>query len=106
MQLSPKDPAMSIWLEFAGAAGLERGHYAEAIENFSRSAEMSPNYPRPWAGLAAAYALEGKLNEAQSPMGRLKALSPNLSADELFIRFGRRGAPRLKDGLRLALASS
>jgi tetratricopeptide (TPR) repeat protein len=106
MRLSPKDPAMSIWLEFAGAAELEREHYAEAIENFRRSAELSPNYPRPWAGLAAAYALEGKLDEAQRPMGRLKALSPNLSADELFIRFGRRGAPRLKDGLRLALASS
>lgn len=104
MRLSPKDPAFSIWLEFAGAAELERGHYPEAIENFRRSAEISPNYPRPWAGLAEAYALAGKLDEAQSYTERLRTLSPNLSPEELFKRFVRRGAPHLEHGLRLALA--
>src|SRR6185312_2806160 len=51
MRLSPKEPSLAIWLEFAGSAELELDHYQAAIENFRRSIALTPAYPRPWAGL-------------------------------------------------------
>src|SRR5262245_13627995 len=97
---------MAYWLEFVGSAELELGHQRAAIDNFRRSTALNPGYPRSWAGLAAAHALAGDLAEAHSSVEKLKSMQPELSTDRLVERFGRRPgqAPRLREGLRLALA--
>ena len=107
MRLSPKDPTLAIWLEFAGAAELELGRYPEAIENFRRSIALTPAYPRPWAGLMAAQALAGDVGAARASVERLRTLAPNLTAQQLFQRFGRHNSlsPRLREGLWLALTA-
>ena len=51
MRLSPRDPIMPVWLEFAGNAELELKNFPEAIELFRRSTALNPGYPRSWAGL-------------------------------------------------------
>ena len=108
VRLSPKDPSLAIWLEFAGAADLELDRYQEAIENFRRSIALTPAYPRPWAGLVAAHALAGDLDAARAAADRLRALAPNLTAQQLYQHFGRPNgqSPRLQQGLWRALTES
>src|SRR6202022_4000506 len=64
MRLSPRDPNLAYWLDFAGQAELELGHDQGAIDHFRRSAALNPAYQRSWAGLAATHALMGHLDEA------------------------------------------
>jgi tetratricopeptide (TPR) repeat protein len=104
MRLSPRDPVMPVWLEFAGNAELELKNYREAISDFSRAIALNPDYPRSWAGLVAAHALAGHDSEARDYTEKLKALSPNLSADALVRQYGRHDGSRLREGLRLAFA--
>ena len=105
MRLSPKDPTMAIWLEFAGATELELSHYQEAIEYFRRSIAIAPAYPRPWAGLVAAQALAGDMVAARGSVDQLRKSSPNLTAQQLYQRFARSNSQslRLQEGLRRAL---
>ncbi|MCC6889860.1 MAG: tetratricopeptide repeat protein [Hyphomicrobiales bacterium] len=105
MRLSPKDPSLAIWLEFAGAAELELGHYDKAVENFRRSIALTPNYPRPWAGLVAAHALAGDMDSAHASAERLRALSPKIPPQQLYKRFARLSSrsPKLQEGLSRGL---
>jgi TolB-like protein/Flp pilus assembly protein TadD len=104
MQLSPRDPTMTVFLDMSGFAQLELNRYPEAIESFRRAAALKPAYPRPWAGLAAAHALAGRIEEARGYAKKLIALQPHLGTDALIEQFGRTAGSRLQAGLRLALA--
>jgi len=105
MRLSPRDPIMPVWLEFAGNGELELNHYPEAIAMFERSIALNPGYPRSWAGLVAAHALAGESAEARSAAEKLKAFAPNLDSQALTQRFGRQDGSRLHDGLFLAFVA-
>ena len=105
MRLSPRDPIMPIWLEFAGNAELELRNYPAAIALFTRSTELNSDYPRSWAGLVAAHALAGNREEAQRYAERLKSFAPMLSADGLVKQYGRQDTSRLHEGLRMAFVS-
>ena len=104
MRLSPRDPTMTVFLEMAGHAELELNHHAAAIESFERAAALKPAYPRPWAGLAAAHALAGRMDEARDYARKLIALQPHLGTDALIGQFGRTAGSQLRTGLSLALA--
>ena len=106
IRLSPRDPNMAYWLEFVGSAKLELGEHREAIETFHRAIDLNPGYPRSWAGLGAAYALAGQLEDAHRTIEKLKSMQPSMSSARLIERFGRPSgqAPHLREGLRLALA--
>jgi tetratricopeptide (TPR) repeat protein len=107
MRLSPRDPNLSYWLQFAGNAELQLNNYPQAIDNYRRSTTMNPRYPRSLAGLAAAHALSGNLDEARIYAEKLKQESPQLAAEELVNRFARPSGGRespLRDGLRRALS--
>lgn len=108
IRLSPRDPNLAYWLEFVGCAELELDRVQSAIENFRRSVALNPGYPRSWAGLVAAHALSGNAIELRQSLERLKALAPSLTSQDIVRRFGRREgqAPRLREGLRVAMTSS
>jgi TolB-like protein/DNA-binding SARP family transcriptional activator/Tfp pilus assembly protein PilF len=103
MRLSPKDPALAVWHEFLGNAHLEMRRYPEAIESFRQSATLAPQYPRPWAGLVAAYALSGDTEGARANSDQLRKLTGDIKAERLIERFGRGKESRLREGLRLGL---
>lgn len=105
MRLSPRDPVMPVWLEFAGNGELELKNYPEAIAMFQRSIALNPGYPRAWAGLAAAYALAGEPDQARHFSEKLRTFAPNLSNEALTWQFGRHDGSRLREGLLLAFAS-
>jgi DNA-binding SARP family transcriptional activator/TolB-like protein/tetratricopeptide (TPR) repeat protein len=104
MRLSPRDPIMPVWLEFAGNGELELNNYPEAIATFQRSIALNAGYPRSWAGLAAAYALAGSPDEAHRVADKLKTFAPNLGNEALARQFGRHDGSRLREGLVLAFA--
>jgi tetratricopeptide (TPR) repeat protein len=104
MRLSPRDPIMPVWLEFAGNGELELNNYPEAIAMFQRSIALNAGYPRSWAGLAAAYALTGSPDEAHRVAEKLKTFAPNLGNEALARQFGRHDGSRLREGLVLAFA--
>ena len=107
MRLSPRDPNLSYWLQFAGNAELQLNHYPQAIDNYRRSTTMNPGYPRSLAGLAAAHALSGNLAEARVYADKLKEQWPDLTAEQLLTRFAlqsKRGPSPLSEGLRRALS--
>jgi DNA-binding SARP family transcriptional activator/TolB-like protein/tetratricopeptide (TPR) repeat protein len=104
MRLSPRDPVMPVWLEFAGNAELELGDNAGAVAMFQRAIALNPSYPRSWAGLVAAHALGGQFVDARRGMEKLKAFEPNMNIDALLRQFGRAPGSKLYEGLRLALA--
>jgi len=104
MRLSPRDPTMGVFLDMAGDVELILNHLDAAIDDFRRSTGLNPAYPRAWAGLAAAYALIGRMEEARNCAEKLKALMPGLSSDRLIEQFGRNADSRLNQGLRLAFA--
>ncbi|RXH07556.1 hypothetical protein EAS56_32375 [Bradyrhizobium guangzhouense] len=105
IRLSPRDPIMPIWLEFAGNGELELKRYPEAIALFKRSVALNPRYPRGWAGLTAAYALEGDVEEAHRMAERLRMFAPTLDNNGLATQFGRHPGSALRAGLQLALAA-
>jgi TolB-like protein/Tfp pilus assembly protein PilF len=107
MRLSPRDPNLSYWLQFAGNAELQLDNYAQAIDNYRRSTSMNPRYPRSLAGLAAAHALSGNMAEARVYADKLKQQWPDLTAEQLLKRFAlqsKRGPSPLSEGLRQALS--
>jgi TolB-like protein/Tfp pilus assembly protein PilF/DNA-binding SARP family transcriptional activator len=106
MRLSPKDPILSHWLNFAGFAELELERDERAIDLFRRALDLRRSYHAPYVGLAVAYALTGRLDDAHRMLAELRAFAPKLSRDRLLERFGDRGTTkrRLTRGLELALA--
>src|SRR5262249_44342672 len=104
IRLSPRDPILEVWVEFAGNAELELGRYSEAIAYFRRATEINPGYPRGWAGLAATYALSGHDLEAHDYAEKLRTFQPKLNAQALVKLFGRHPTSRLSEGLQLAFA--
>jgi DNA-binding SARP family transcriptional activator/TolB-like protein len=104
MRLSPRDPVLPVWLEFAGNAELELGDNAEAVAMFQRAIALNPSYPRSWAGLVAAQALGGRFVDARRGVEKLKAFEPNMKIEALLRQFGRAPGSKLYEGLHLALA--
>lgn len=106
MRLSPQDGAHAIWHEFIGTAELELNRYGDAIASFGKSAAVAPRYPRPLAGLAAAYALAGDAANAKIAVEKLRRVATSIPADDLLRRLGRNPKSRAYAGLSLALASA
>jgi DNA-binding SARP family transcriptional activator/TolB-like protein/Tfp pilus assembly protein PilF len=106
MRLSPRDPVLPVWLEFAGNGELELGHNTEAVTQFMRAITLNRSYPRSWAGLVAARALDSQFDEAHRDLEKLKAFEPGMTSDGLLRQFGRAPGSKLYEGLRLALFAS
>ena len=106
MRLSPRDPAMSYWLGFAGTAQLELGDDAKAIAYLDRAVALHPTQPRTLLVLAAAHAMADDMPKARHTLTLVQKKLPHLTGDKLIDRFfgaSPSGWPRLREGLRRVL---
>jgi TolB-like protein/Tfp pilus assembly protein PilF len=100
IRLSPRDPRMGNWLFFIGSAELEQGHYDAAIDEFHKAIESGYRPYMPYANLAAAYALDGKMDDAKSAVAEARRLNPNLTVKWAIAHSP--NVPKAFEGLRKA----
>ena len=79
MRLSPRDPRIGLWLDDLGNAELGLGHFDAAIDEYKKAIEAGWRAFQPYEGLAAAYALDGKMEEAASALAEARRLNPALT---------------------------
>ncbi len=109
LRLSPRDPALQhVGLIVLGAAHLQAHRYEEAIGHLRRGIESSPTGPTGGfvrfglLHLAAAYAHQGRLDEADKQLEKLYQREPDLSLEEVLTAFGANELDSLINGLRKA----
>ena len=79
MRLSPRDPKIGLWHMQVGSPELEQGHYDASIDELHKAIESGYRPYIPYANLTAAYALEGKMDEAKSALAEARRLNPSLT---------------------------
>ncbi len=80
MRFSPRDPNIGLWRMQVGSAELEpRAITTRRSTNSTRRSKAVIDPTVPYANLAAAYALEGKMDEAKSALAEARRLNPNLT---------------------------
>jgi TolB-like protein/class 3 adenylate cyclase/Flp pilus assembly protein TadD len=100
MRLSPHDPRIGLWLDDLGNAELGLGHFDAAVDKYHEVIDAGWRAFQPYRGLAAAYALEGKMEEAASALAEARRLNPQLSLK--WLRAHLASTPPLMEGLRKA----
>jgi adenylate cyclase len=99
MRLSPRDPRIGLWLDDLGNTELGLGHLDAAIDKYHKALDAGWR-AYPYRGLAAAYALDGKMEEATSALAEARRLNPQLTLK--WLQTHSPSIPRLVDGLRKA----
>ena len=79
MRLSPRDPAMGLWRSSLGDAEIGLGHFDAAIDQFHQAIDSGYRSSYPYRELAAAYALEGKMDDAKTALAEALRFSPKLT---------------------------
>jgi tetratricopeptide (TPR) repeat protein len=100
MRLSPRDPMIGMFHMNSGDAELGLGHFDAAIDEYHNATESGFRPFFVYADLAAAYALEGKMDEAKTALAEARRLNPKLTV-KLLQSFAP-NIPALFDGLRKA----
>jgi tetratricopeptide (TPR) repeat protein len=80
IQLSPRDPAMWLFLDDGAFAHFVGRRYREAVDWAERSLKHRAERSRPYAVLAASHGLLGEEQAARSAAGELRRLAPDFSA--------------------------
>jgi Flp pilus assembly protein TadD len=101
MRLSPRDPFIGGWHVCLGNAELGLGHFDAAIEEFHKADNSGCCGAAPPWSLAAAYALEGKMDEARPALAEARRLEPKLTIKWL-AEIYTPGPPPVYEGLRKA----
>jgi tetratricopeptide (TPR) repeat protein len=100
MRLSPRDAETPTRLLGLGMAELGLGHFDAAIAEYQKTIDAGDRSFIPYANLAAAYALEGKTEEAQTALAEGRRLNPKLTVKWLIDHAP--NVPPLFAGLRKA----
>jgi adenylate cyclase len=100
MQLSPLDPVIGLWLVTLGDAELGLGHFDAAIDEYHKAIDAGWRAYQPYRGLGAAYALDGKMDEAKSALTEARRLNPELTLK--WLQTHSQSIPALLEGLREA----
>jgi adenylate cyclase len=79
MQLSPRDPQIGLWHVNLGDVELGEKHFDAAVDEFHKAIDAGFRPYIPYADLAAAYALQGKMEEAKSSLEEARRLNPKLT---------------------------
>jgi tetratricopeptide (TPR) repeat protein len=101
IRLGPRDPLRAISTKYLGDAELGLGRFDAAIEDYHKAIDLGmQNNMWPYASLAAANALAGKMDDAKSALGEVHRLEPTLTMKSLIPLAP--PIPNLFDGLRKA----
>jgi adenylate cyclase len=100
IRLSPRDPMIGIWLLSLGDAELGLGHFDAAVDKYHEAIDAGWSAYQPYRGLAAAYALDGKMEEAASALAEARRLNPQLTLK--WLQTHSPNIPPLVEGLRKA----
>ena len=100
MRLSPRDPYIGEYHSDIASAELGLGHFDAAIDEYRRAIDLGLRRIHLYAGLSAAYAQAGKMDEAKAVLAELRRLNPVVT-----IKWMEERPPNLSamlDGLRKA----
>jgi adenylate cyclase len=100
MRLSPRDPLIGLFHLQLGDAELGLGHFDAAIDEYHKAADSGFRSFVAYSNLAAAYALEGKIDEAQSALSEARRLNPKLTVKWMIAHTP--NLPPVFEGLRKA----
>jgi adenylate cyclase len=79
MRLSPRDPRIGLWHFFVGLAEFGQGRYDASVDECHKALDAGLGTPFTYYTLAAALALEGKMEEAKTALAEARRLNPNLT---------------------------
>jgi adenylate cyclase len=97
MRLSPRDPKTGSWHMQVANPELEQGHYDASIDELHKAIETGYRSYIPYANLAAAYALQGKMDEAKSSLAEARRINPSLT-----VKWAIAHSPKAFEGMRKA----
>ena len=100
IRLSPRDPWLGPFHGMIGSAELGLGHVDAAIDQFHQEIDWGYRGYQAYAGLAAAYAQAGKMDEAKDALAEARRINPKLTV-RWMTKHGP-GNPAVLDGLRKA----
>ncbi|MFZ2106145.1 MAG: adenylate/guanylate cyclase domain-containing protein [Roseiarcus sp.] len=100
MRLSPRDPRIGLWLVTLADAELGLGHFDAAIDEYHKAIDAGWRAYQAYSGLAAASALDGKIEEAKSALAEARRLNPQLTLK--WLQTHSLSIPPLLEGLREA----
>jgi len=100
MRLSPRDPLIGLFHIQSGDAELGLGHFEAAIDEYHNATDSGFRPFYAYTNLAAAYALEGKMDEAKSALAEARRLNPKLTVK--WLQSVAPNIPALFEGLRKA----
>jgi adenylate cyclase len=100
MRLSPRDPLIGLFHVHLGSAELGLGHFDAAIDQYHNATDAGYRPFFVYANLAAAYALEGKMDEAKIALAEARRLNPKLTVKRL--QSVAPNIPAIFEGLRKA----
>ena len=100
IRLGPRDPRIGLWLDSLGDAELGLGNFDAAIDEYKKAIDAGWRGYQPYRGLAAAYALQGKLEQATSALAEARRLNPGLTLK--WQQSHSQSIPPLIEGLRKA----
>jgi adenylate cyclase len=100
MRLSPRDPLIGLFHVELGDAELGLGHFDAAIDEYRKATDSGYRPFFAYSNLAAAYALEGKMEGAKAALAEARRLNPNLTVKWLMAHSP--NLPPVFEGLRKA----
>jgi tetratricopeptide (TPR) repeat protein len=100
MRLSPRDPLIGLFRVELGDAELGLGHFEAAIDEYHNAADSGYRAFPAYSNLAAAYALEGKMDEAKTALAEARRLNPKLTVKWMMAHTP--NLPPVFEGLRKA----
>ena len=100
IRLSPRDPRIGLWLVSLGDAELGLGHLDAAIDEYHKAIDAGWRAYQAYGALAAAYALDGKMEEAASALAEARRLNPQLTLK--WLQTHSLSIPPLLEGMRKA----
>ena len=100
MRLSPRDPFTGVFHLNLGDAELSLGHFEAAIDEYRSATDAGFRPFVAYSNLSAAYALEGKMDEAKSALAEARRLNPKLTVKWMIAHTP--NLPPVFEGLRKA----
>ena len=79
IRLSPRDPLIGVFRIVSGDAELGLGHFDAAIDEYHNATDSGFRPFYAYTNLAAAYALNGKMDEAKAALAEARRVNPKLT---------------------------